>query len=171
MTRYAEGTQVSADRSRAEIERLLVRYDATAFAYLSQTLTQGAVAVILFEMRGRRIRFTLPLPTIEQQRYTPAGRVRTTAQQKTALEQATRQRWRALALIVKAKLEAVESGVSTFEAEFLAQTVLPTGATVSEWLEPQLDEAYRTQRLPRLLTAPRENSRTTAESPEGEATR
>ena len=33
MTRYAADTQVSVDASRAEIERTLTRYGATAFMY------------------------------------------------------------------------------------------------------------------------------------------
>ena len=33
MRRYAEGTSVPVDRSRAEIERALTRYGATGFGY------------------------------------------------------------------------------------------------------------------------------------------
>jgi hypothetical protein len=35
-------------------------------------------------------------------------------------------RWRALLLMIKAKVEAVESGVVTFEDEWLAHFVLPS---------------------------------------------
>jgi hypothetical protein len=66
-------------------------------------------------------------------------------------EQACRQRWRALNLVVKAKLEAVESGIATFEDEFLAYTMLPGGATVGQWLTPQLDEVYRRGDLSSVL--------------------
>ena len=41
-----------------------------------------------------------------------------------------RQRWRALNLAIKAKLEAVESGIVTFDQEFLAHIVGPSGQTV-----------------------------------------
>ena len=44
--------------------------------------------------------------------------------------------------MVKAKLEAVESGIATFEDEFMAYTMLPSGESVSEWLAPQLEAAY-----------------------------
>lgn len=40
--------------------------------------------------------------------------------------------WRALALVVKAKLKAIESGIASFEQELYAHTVLPSGRTVSE---------------------------------------
>lgn len=145
--RYAAQTGVSAEKSRAEIEKTLARYGATAFAYM----TNGSQAVIMFEMGGRRIRFLLPLPEESAFRLTPTRQVRSKTAQRTAWEQATRQRWRALALIIKAKLEAIEAGVSTLESEFLAQTMLPNGATVGEWLEPQLDAVYESGRMPPLL--------------------
>jgi hypothetical protein len=68
-----------------------------------------------------------------------------------AWEQACRQRWRALALVVKAKLEAVECGISTFEEEFLAWMMLPDGSTVGDRMLPQLETAYRTGQMPPLL--------------------
>ncbi len=56
-------------------------------------------------------------------------------------------------LIIRAKLEAVESRITTFESEFLANLVLPDGGTVGEWLSPQIDEAYATGRMPPMLAA------------------
>ena len=73
---------------------------------------------------------------------------RTAAAQRSAWEQACRKRWRALLLIIRAKLEAVESGITTLESEFLANIVLPDGGTVGQWLAPQIDAAYATVRLP-----------------------
>src|SRR5581483_11540484 len=58
--RYAQTTTVDPTASRAEIERLLRRYGATAFA--SSWDDDTNVAVIGFKMRGRGVRFTLPLP-------------------------------------------------------------------------------------------------------------
>lgn len=82
---------------------------------------------------------------------TPTGRRRTAGAIEDALEQGKRQRWRAMALIVKAKLEAIESGISTLEAEFLAHTVLPNGQTVGDWLQPQIEYVYRAQQMPPML--------------------
>lgn len=144
---YAMRTSVSEEKSRAEIERILKRYGASAFAYM----TQGSVAAILFELRGRRIRFLLPLPDESAFRLTSTRQVRTRASQHTAWEQATRARWRALALIIKAKLEAIEAGVTTLEDEFLAHTMLPDGGTVGEWMKPQLDGIYASGQMPLLL--------------------
>lgn len=151
MGRYASETAVPEERSRGEIERTLRRYGATGFLYA----WQGRTVVILFEMRGRRIRFMLPLPEPSDFEWTPSGRARTSrAVVREAYEQAVRQCWRALALIIKAKLESIESGVTTFEDEFLARMVLPGGGTVGELLAPQLDAVLESGALPPLLPAP-----------------
>ena len=63
-------------------------------------------------------------------------------------EQAQRSRWRALLLVIKAKLEAIDAGIATFEDEFLAYTMLPGGETVGEWIAPQLDDVYATGVMP-----------------------
>lgn len=115
MSRYAAGTEVSSDRSRSEIERTLRRYGASAFAYA----WEGAVAQIAFKLADRQIRFRLPLPDPGSAEFTltPAKRTRRSPEAaEAAYEQAVRQRWRALSLVIKAKLEAVESGISTVEA-------------------------------------------------------
>lgn len=149
MPRYAERTEVSSDKSRAEIERTLRRYGAGAFAYG----WVGNEAQIMFEMAGRRVQFRLPLPDPTDKKFTktPTGRERGDAAAEREYEQAVRQRWRALALVIKAKLEAVEAGITTVEEEFLAHIVLPDGRTVGEWTRPQLQEVYASQQMPALL--------------------
>jgi hypothetical protein len=149
VARYAESTQVPSDRSRAEIERTLRKYGASAFAYG----WQGHSASVMFEMAGRRIVFRLPLPDADSEEFTltPTGRERSASAAGEAYEQAVRQRWRALALVIKAKLEAVEAGISSVEDEFLAHVALPSGGTVGEWMRPRLDEVYATGQMPALL--------------------
>lgn len=133
--RFAEKTSVTSDRSRSEIERTLRRYGASGFAYS----WEEAGARIMFRIGDRTIRFTMDLPQIEEFGHTPTGKVRAPAVARVALEQAERQRWRALALVIKAKLEAVTSGITTIEDEFLAWTVLSDGSTVSERIQGQLE--------------------------------
>ena len=83
---------------------------------------------------------------------TPARRIRRSPEQvDAAWEQACRARWRALYLIIKAKLEAIESGISTVEHEFLSDVVVPNGQTVGAFMAPQLEAAYTTGRMPALL--------------------
>lgn len=147
MGKYAEGTEVSADRSRAEIERTLERYGADGFMYG----WEGNQAVVAFRMHGRMLRFGLPLPAREAFRLTPTGRTRTSNAADEAWRLATRQRWRALALVIKAKLEAVESGITSFEQEFLGNILLPDGQTVGDWMRPQIEQAYLTGQMSALL--------------------
>src|SRR4051794_17060435 len=97
---YAEKTTVPVERSRAELERTLTRYGATAFGYL----TDPHKAVIMFEAHGRRIRFDLPLPDRTSREFTisPTGKKRPDTAALASWEQACRQKWRALNLAVKA---------------------------------------------------------------------
>jgi len=71
------------------------------------------------------------------------------AGEKAAQER--RRRWRALLLVIKAKLEAVSSGISTLEREFLADVVLPNSKTVSEWLGPQMQALHQSGQMPTAL--------------------
>lgn len=58
MAKYAANTDVSSDRSRAEIERTLERYGARQFIY---GWDQDR-ALVGFVLNDREIRFVLPLP-------------------------------------------------------------------------------------------------------------
>jgi hypothetical protein len=150
--RYAARTDVPADRSRAEIERLLVRYGATAFQYG----WEGDTAAIGFKLQDRYIRILLPMPHPSEFEMTEGGRMRSESGTLKAHEQAQRQRWRALVLIIKAKLEAITSGITTLEREFMADVVMPNNETVGQWLAPQIEAAYQSGRMPPLLPGARE---------------
>jgi len=148
MSRYASDTSVSTDASRNEIERTLSRYGADMFGYMTET----GRAVIAFRIHERQIRFLLPLPSKAEREFTHHSRGERTADAALkAWEQACRQRWRALALVIKAKLEAVAAGITTVEDEFLAHTVLPDGSTVGDWARPQLAVAYTQGQMPTSL--------------------
>lgn len=152
MSLYAAGTTVPAEKSKAEIEGTLRRYGASEFA----SGWDQDKAIIGFKCQDRFVRFILPLPDRSEKRFqkTPAGRNFLTPEgREKAWEQACRQRWRALALCIKAKLEAVASGITTFEDEFLAHIVLPDGTTIGKWMQPQIEQAYKTQQMPRSLLA------------------
>jgi hypothetical protein len=149
MSKYAANTEVSAARSRNEIEQILTRYNARAFAYG----WQGHEAQVMFEMADRRIRFVLPMPDRADKAFTrtETGRDRSSTAAEKAYEQAVRQRWRALALVIKAKLEAVEAQISTVEDEFGMCIVLPDGRTVGDAVIPQIAECYRLGTLAPML--------------------
>lgn len=149
MPKYAQNTEVSSSRSREEIERTLAKYGADEFMYG----WKSGSAVVGFRMNDRLVRFLLPMPDPDDPEFTqtPTGRERSERQQREAYEQATRQRWRALALVIKAKLEACDAGISEFESEFLANIVLPDGKTVGDHSIPLIQQAYDSGRTPLLL--------------------
>ncbi|MBP7704146.1 MAG: hypothetical protein KA105_02535 [Caulobacter sp.] len=130
------------------MERTLRRYKADAFAYA----TEGDRATVWFRIAGRQVRFMLQMPDPNDREFTTHSRGRRTPDAAEKMwEQACRQRWRALSLVIKAKLEAVSAGITTIEDEFLAHTVLPNGETVGQWMQPQVDEAYRIGAMPTSL--------------------
>ena len=80
--RAAEGTSVPAERSKAEIERLLHRYGADQFV----SGWREGQAVIGFRMNNRNVRFLIPMPDPSKlSRDAYATRVR--------------ERWRAMVLV------------------------------------------------------------------------
>ena len=149
MSKFAEATTVSPEKSRTEIEQTLRRYGAVQFAY-GYT---GTHAMIGFTFKGKSVRFVLSLPDPNDKQFarSAGGKARTQTQRQQAYDQAISQKWRALCLTIKAKLETVASGISCFESEFLAYLVLPGGVTVGESVLPQLEESYLTGEPPRLL--------------------
>lgn len=154
MAKFAADTDVPAERSRAEIERTLTRYGATAFMYG----WQDDKAVIGFKAHDRLLRFVLPMPDRKAREFTHTRHTNTWSQQELSqeaaekrYEQGVRQRWRALALAIKAKLEAVDAGIVEFESEFLAQIVLPNGQTMADHSRPLIQNAYETGNMPLLL--------------------
>lgn len=143
--KYAASTDVPSDRSRAEIEKTLMRYGAEQFAYMTSS-TQAAIAFVVSE---RQVRLTLTLPDRNSPEFTrtTTGRAKVPTAVAAAYEQAVRQRWRALALVVKAKLEAITVGISTLEMEFGMSMVLPDGQTIGQTVLPRLSEIYRGQKM------------------------
>ena len=146
--KYAAGTTVPVEKSRNELDRLLAKYGATAFAFARRP----GCEVIEFEYSQRTIHFSLIEPPRADYRLTDRGYPRPDADTGKHWEQAKRQLWRVFLMTIKAKLEAVECGIVTFEEEFLAHTVTPEGTTVGQWLNPQLDSAFQAGTMPMLPT-------------------
>lgn len=147
---YAEKTSVSVVKTKADIEELIQKAGAEQFV----SGYKEDMAVIGFSLADRQIRFILPLPDKQDKTfwYTPERRTKRTEKQAyEAWEQTCRSKWRALYLIIKAKLEAVSSGISTVEREFFCDIVLPDGKTVGEFMSPQIEAAYETGQMPPLL--------------------
>jgi hypothetical protein len=153
--RYATQTDVPAWGTRNEIERLIEKYGGSRIVWsLEPTL-----ATLIFEMKGWRIRYDLPLPAQNSRDFTmtEGGRRRTSQNTiKLAWEQGVRARWRALKLVLQANLEAVELGIISMERAFLGNVMLSSGETVADRVIPELRQITETGRMPALLPAPRE---------------
>lgn len=149
---YASDTIVPIEKSKAEIERTVARYGAEGFA---SAWNSTGKAQIEFLCHGKRIRFILTMPSKDDREFTHfEGREtkRKPAVAEKLWEQGCRQRWRALALCIRAKLEAVESGITAFETEFMAHILLPNGKTAGEHYAPAIESAYKTGKVPLALT-------------------
>lgn len=169
MGRYAQDTTVSSERSKAEIETTLRRYGADKF----MSGWSDGKAAIQFQLKAKMVRFILPLPDPTADEFAKGGCIRANyhaddpghashsrgcyaprpAEVAAKLwEQACRQRWRALALAIRAKLEAVECGITSFEEEFFAHLVIPGqgGKTMGDLMLHRIDEAYATGKAPQL---------------------
>lgn len=139
MSRYAQGTTVAEDRTRIELERLLKRFGADQFAAAWDNTT--GTRMVAFRMSGRQVRLDVPIPDPKSSMFTqtPTGRARTAAAAADEYDKEVRRRWRSLFLVVKAKLTAVEDGISTLEREFLADMVTADGRTVEQVMRPHLE--------------------------------
>jgi len=147
---YANKTQVSEDRSRAEIERQLRRFGADAFGYYSN----GNEAKIAFEYRRIHCQMSVPLPDRNDPVFTHtpiSGKRRSQSQAMADWEREVRRRWRSLCLVVKALLVGVQDGVLSFEQAFMPYIVMADGATIYQHALPHIRHALSTGQMPGTL--------------------
>lgn len=124
---YASETKVPVVRTKAEIEDLVEnKYGASAFG----SFKEGDQAVVMFSLQGRNIMFRM---TIDY-----------------STKQTERTNWRALLMVIKAKLESVASGIETLEEAFLSQVVAPDGRTYGDHVIPAIETDYKEHSVPRL---------------------
>ena len=148
---YAEGTSVTAMRSQAEIQSLLRKHGAQEFG----TMEGATKLIVVFRMKGLTVRLTVPFPARDDKRFTQ-GRYGRRVSENCAAEkwqQEVRRVWRCMLLLVKAKLEAVASGITTFEHEFMADVATDNGQTVFERMQPALTDGRIGPAVNRLLEA------------------
>src|SRR5262245_8012248 len=135
--RYASETEVPVERSKRQIELMLQQHGAEAY----HTGWDQTRNIIEFGWKGKQIRFVLRRYEKKEFEVSERGFYRNSRQQQQAFEQADRSRWRSLYLVVRAKLESVEAGISIFEEEFMAFIVVPgRGQTLGEILLPRIEQ-------------------------------
>jgi hypothetical protein len=127
MAAYAEKTKTPVQNTITEIQRTVAKFGGEQFLHASMEDR----LVVGFSMEGRQVRFQVP-------QYQDDG-------------QRSRSVARALFLVLKAKLVAVDSGVSVFEDEFLGNIVLPDGRLLAQHVKPHLITAYSTGEIPPML--------------------
>jgi hypothetical protein len=131
---------VPVAKTRSQIEALLEKHKAKQYG--TAVDYEQRRARVQFRLHDRIVRFVIALP--------PATAFKSSGERAMRAE---RQKWRALYLVIKAKLESVESQIETFEHAFLPQIVMPGDQTVGEMVTPAIAEAYQTGRMSRLLEA------------------
>lgn len=114
---YAETTKVPVTQTKGDIEKLVEKYKSTSFGIM----TTKEHAHVMFRIGEREVLFRVPMPEDPQK---------------------SRARWRALLLVIKAKLESVDTGIETFEDAFLANIVMPDGRTVADHVRPAIESHY-----------------------------
>jgi hypothetical protein len=123
---FAATTKVSVEQSQSEAAALLAKHGATQ--HMIATDAARGVHAVLFQIGGRGYRLEVTVPKTRD---------------PLADEQSARQRWRALLLLLKAKLEHVRMGMSTIEREFLADMMLPGGKLLHQHVAEQLEAAAK----------------------------
>lgn len=140
---YAETTSVAVERSISEIVTLVKRAGASQIGQMDD----DAFYAIQFTLGDRMIRFRLPWPALDTvPTHNGRNQALTRQQRQDRLEQVKRSKARALLLVIKAKLESVESGIETLEQAFLANVVLHGGQTVYDRIAEPIALEYQTGR-------------------------
>lgn len=146
---YAHGTTVPVSRSRAELDELLKKHSASQRVFADDD--EKGLEIVVFALAGRQYRLEVPLPKREafliftkQINGAPRRYQRTPEDVAKVHEQACRERWRAIVLLVKAKLETIAIGLSTVEQEFFANLQTYEGKSLYEVLRHRISANYET---------------------------
>lgn len=127
--RYAEGTSVTAEKSRGEFMGLLSEHGVTRMAHA----TEPAGDTLQFEMGGRRYQFHIQRPTLaDVQRLYPNA-----YDHRAKLDGEWRRRWRANLMLLKMKLEFADGETSTVERELMPYLLTAGGRTLGDIMESE----------------------------------
>lgn len=150
LRRYAEGTNVAAENSQAEIRGLLAKHGVMHQAW-AESPERAALQFVLF---GLPYRFEVERPTEEEMRAryrAEGGYSPNNVAWEARVEGEWKRRWRARLLWLKATLEfAVGEGKEEVERMLLPYLSLPGGKTMSTWAAEQLPAAFRDGAMPPL---------------------
>jgi hypothetical protein len=147
MSTYASGTATTVDSSQREIGRTLTRYKVLTYSFGQSP----GRALVSFVIDGYPVRVDVPLPP----RRTGTRRANNGRQVSIEgeWEQEVREAWRALALYIKASLEAAERRLVPIESVFMAHLVGADGRTLGEGILPTYRAALASGELQAALPA------------------
>lgn len=133
MARYAEGTQVTVESSRGEITGILAKHGVERMGWSSSP----AGDQLLFELHGGTYRLSMDKPTADRMlgRDGPSYAYPQNVDWEAKAKAEWRRIWRANVLLLKAKLEFIDSGDTTIDRELLPYRVLKGGQTVEEAIQ------------------------------------
>jgi len=133
---YATGTTVTVASSQMEIARTLERYKVHTYSFGARP----GLAMVEFEIDGYPIRVAVPLPAKPVREKGPSPETGRTVNLWTRWEQDVKECWRALLLLIKANLEAVERGIVKVEEAFMAYLITNDGRTLGDVVLPSFRE-------------------------------
>jgi hypothetical protein len=162
VSQYATKTTVSPAKSQSEIMETFERFGIKEHAvFKGENIT-----AIAFARNGLQYRMTVTMPSPTDKVFVEGVRTRTPLQIQAAYESEVRRRWRSLALLIKAKIVAIEDGISGFEQEFLSHVVVGNDRTLGDSVIPALRNAASTGQIPSSLPIPGVSSLPERRSPE-----
>ena len=157
LEKFAAETVVPIERSQAEVRAILNAHGCTKYAAIDDGPRSLIRAVLTREGGSIALQFVVTAPDpkdaiIQKIRVGSRGsRYRPSVQIPGAVLQETRRRWRCLVILLKSKFASVDSGIATFQEEFLANIMLPGGGTVGDWASREIGPAIAEGRMPTSL--------------------
>jgi len=137
-----EDTQVSAARSKDEIERIFARYGVERFATIQHGPGEFEIS-FFYRTLPVRLPFSaegLLQALLKEQPWTSRRQSSRDEYTEKLRAQAAKSVWRHAAHYLKATFEAVHYGILTFEQAFLHGFATPSGRTLGQLLIPQLPD-------------------------------
>lgn len=138
---YAEGTKVPLEQTQAEISNMLARLSCSQ----TMTMQNDKEFTVAFVLGGVAYKMSVPKPDETSKDYTHvkvnarASKAATPDQVQAKVRQEMARRMRALAALIKARLVAIDEGVTTMERAFIGDIVTgPNGQTVADMILPQI---------------------------------
>jgi hypothetical protein len=136
---YAAETTVTVGRSQEEIVKTLMRYRVDQYSFGAGRTS----AMVEFLISGYPVRIAVPVPARPEHPKMKSPTTGRMVDAEKAWDQVVRQRWRALLLLIKANLEAVEMNLLTVDQAFMAYLVTGDGKVLGDTVLPQYGRALK----------------------------